>query len=255
MTPRLAPVESAVVVGAILELRDVVKVYGRTTEVRALDGVNLTVVRGELAAIVGPSGSGKSTLLNLMGALDRPTSGEVRIQGRDISTLNDRERSRLRADSIGFVFQQFNLIDALTALDNVATALLYRGVPRRQRRAAAADALEQVGLAHRSSHRPAELSGGECQRVAIARAIVGDPAIVLADEPTGNLDTRTGAGVAELLCDLNDAGRTIVVITHDLSLATRFRRSITIRDGRIEHDDRVGRDGRLERDALAGDRP
>ena len=242
MTAGFATVDSNVVVGTVLELRDVVKEYGKSGQVRALDGVNLSFLPGELVAIVGPSGSGKSTLLNLMGALDRPTSGEVLVEGRDIAALNDRERSRLRADRIGFVFQQFNLIDALTALNNFRRSLLYRGAQKLRRLTAAAVALGLVGLGHRSGHRPSELSGGECQRVAIARAIVGSPAIVLADEPTGNLDSRTGEGIAQLLRDLNDAGRTIVVITHDVTLATTFDRCVTIRDGRIEHD--VPQEGR-----------
>jgi putative ABC transport system ATP-binding protein len=236
MSTELAQVRAATALDAVLELHDVVKVYGRNERVLALDHVSFGLVSGELVAVVGPSGSGKSTLLNLMGALDRPSEGEVRIEGRDIAWLDDRELSLLRGDRIGFVFQQFNLIDGLSASDNVAVALLYRGVAKRERRAAALDALDQVGLAHRAQHRPRELSGGECQRVAIARAIVGDPAIVLADEPTGNLDSRTGTGVVELFRELNRAGRTIVMITHDHSLARSFPRCIAIRDGRIEHD-------------------
>jgi putative ABC transport system ATP-binding protein len=230
VTARLTGVSTETALDTVLELRDVVKEYGKATSVRALDGVNLRVEAGELVAVVGPSGSGKSTLLNLMGALDRPTRGSVSIAGHDLAGLDDGALSGLRGEQIGFVFQQFNLIDGLTALDNVATALLYRGVPKRERRVAAAAALG------RGTHRPSELSGGECQRVAIARAIVGDPAIVLADEPTGNLDTRTGAGVVDLLRALNDAGRSIVVITHDQVLASSFPRQVEIRDGRVVHD-------------------
>ena len=239
---------------AVLELQDVAKHYyprgaGRrsrrrpdapaTPPVRALDGVSLAVASGELVGVVGPSGSGKSTLLNVVGALDRPTAGSVRIDGAEVGELSDRQLSALRAVSIGFVFQQFNLVDGLTAVDNVAAALLYRGVRRRERRARAEVALDRVGLADRAGHRPSALSGGEQQRVAIARAVVGEPAIVLADEPTGNLDSRTGAEIIDLLRDLHRAGTTILVITHDLALAGSFPRCVAIRDGRVEHDARL----------------
>jgi len=218
----------------VIGLRGVVKDYAGPPAVRALHGVSLQIAGGELAAILGPSGSGKSTLLHIMGTLDRATAGQVRIAGRDVATLSDAQLSALRARSIGFVFQEFFLLEAETALDNVADGLLYTGIPARDRRLMAGDALERVGLGHRIDHPATKLSGGERQRVAVARAIVGRPAIVLADEPTGNLDSRSSEEIVELLEDLNRDGITIVVITHNLEVADRFPRRISIRDGRIE---------------------
>ena len=223
--------------GAVLELHDVVKTYPGDPPVAALRGVSLAIEPGSLVALVGPSGSGKSTLLHVMGTLDRPTSGTVHVAGHDTSKLADHMLSGLRARAIGFVFQQFFLLDSQTAIDNVANGLLYAGRSQGERRAAAADALERVGLANRMGHRPNQLSGGEQQRVAIARAIVGRPAIVLADEPTGNLDSANGASILELLLDLNRAdGATIAVITHDHDVAAVLPRQVWIRDGRIESD-------------------
>ena len=220
---------------SLLEVREVRRSYG-SPPVNACDGGSLSVSRGEFVAIVGPSGSGKSTLLNLIGTLDRPDSGSVMIDGMDISSLNDAELSGVRASLIGFVFQQFHLSPGVSALDNVADGLLYRGIPRAQRREKAREALEKVGLGHRIEHRPHQMSGGERQRVAIARALVGEPALLLADEPTGNLDSRSGDAIVSLLRELNDAGTTIIVITHDNDLAASLPRQIMIRDGRVVSD-------------------
>jgi putative ABC transport system ATP-binding protein len=218
----------------IVELHDVTKVYGG--QVAALRGVDLKVGQGELLAIVGPSGSGKSTMLHMIGTLDRPTGGVVRIAGLDVAELSDRELSAVRARHLGFVFQQFHLARGVSALDNVADGLLYTGVGKRERERRAEAALVRVGLADRLTHRPYQLSGGERQRVAIARAVAGDPPLLLADEPTGNLDSVSGAGVMELLRELNEAGTTILVITHDQEVAAWCPRQVRVRDGRIVAD-------------------
>ena len=221
----------------ILELESVEKEYGGSPPVRALDGVDLSLEEGELTAIVGPSGSGKSTMMNIIGTLDRPTQGEVRIEGQATSSMSDTRLAGLRAERIGFVFQQFHLLAGLSALDNVATGLLYRGVKPKERARRSSLALDRVGLGHRVEHKPGALSGGERQRVAIARALVGDPAIVLADEPTGNLDSKTSEEIIQLMLDLNDEGSTIVVITHDNELAQRLPRRIHVLDGKVDSDE------------------
>jgi putative ABC transport system ATP-binding protein len=215
----------------VIELAGVTRTYpGGVTALRSVD---LVVDDGELLAIVGPSGSGKSTMLNLIGTLDRPSQGTVRIDGHDVASLSDRQLSALRARRIGFVFQQFHLAPGRDALGNVADGLLYYGVPKKERERRAEAALVRVGLGNRLTHRPHQLSGGERQRVAIARAVAGDPALLLADEPTGNLDSVSGAGVMELLRELNEAGTTILVITHDREIANGLPRQVPMRDGQV----------------------
>jgi putative ABC transport system ATP-binding protein len=222
---------------ALLELADVSRVYGEEVPVYALREVSLTINAGDFLSIVGPSGSGKSTMLGLLGLLDLPTSGTVRVAGRDVAELDDAARSSLRGESIGFVFQQFHLIPHLTALANVETALLYKGIRTSTRRRRALDALDLVGLAHRADHRPMQMSGGEQQRVAIARAIVTEPLMILADEPTGALDSTNAAHVLEIFRNLQSHERAVVVVTHDLGVAGTTARKVSMRDGRIVADE------------------
>jgi putative ABC transport system ATP-binding protein len=220
----------------VLDVADVHKIYPTTPPVHALRGVSFAVTQGELVSVVGPSGSGKSTLLHLMGTLDRPTGGDITVAGHRVSELSDRELSSLRAHHIGFVFQQFHLLSSLTTLDNVAEGLLYTGRPLRERRELAEIALRRVGMGHRLDQAAAKLSGGEMQRVATARALAGNPSIVLADEPTGNLDTKNSDAIVEMIKELHASGATIVVITHNLEIAEGFPRIVRLRDGQIEAD-------------------
>ena len=221
---------------SVLELEDVHKSYPGSPPVESVRGVSLTIQSGELVAVIGPSGSGKTTLLNLAAGLDRPTGGSVRLAGQPLEKLSDRRLAGLRAYRLGVVFQQFHLLDRVSARDNVATGLLYRGIPARQRKRAAEETLERVGLSHRAGHEARKLSGGEQQRVAIARALVGRPALVLADEPTGNLDTATGAEIIALLREINDSGTALMVITHDPDVASAMRRRVEMRDGQVVAD-------------------
>jgi putative ABC transport system ATP-binding protein len=234
-----------------LELCGVTKWYPGTPPVAAVRDACLIVARGEFVAVVGPSGSGKSTLLSIAGTLERPTSGAVRVGGIAVEDLSDDELAAIRAYEIGFVFQQFFLVPTQSALDNVANGLLYRGTARAARRRAAADALEAVGMSHRLLHRTHQLSGGECQRVAIARALVGRPTVILADEPTGNVDSAQGASILALLSRLNAEGATIVVVTHNDDIAAALPRTVRLRDGEIESD---GRSAAPEHDGRVLDR-
>ena len=223
---------------AIIDVRDVTRTYTMgDVAVHALRGVSFAVARGEYVAIMGPSGSGKSTLMNLLGCLDRPSTGTYRLEGVDVGTLDDNALARIRLTKLGFVFQGFNLLPRTTALRNVALPLFYAGIPQRERLAAATRRLGEVGLADRATHRPSELSGGQQQRVAIARALVNDPAVLLADEPTGNLDSQTSAELMTLFRDLNEAGRTIIMVTHDPDVARHAKRIIRVLDGLIVADE------------------
>lgn len=222
---------------ALIEVKDVYKIYNPgENEVRALDGVSLTIDEGEFVAIIGQSGSGKSTLMNTLGLLDRPTSGEYFLLGRDVSTLTDDEQSEIRNKQIGFIFQGFNLIPSLTAVDNVELPLVYRGMKKEERNKLSLSALERVGLGKRLDHRPSQMSGGQQQRVAIARAVAAKPPVILADEPTGNLDSASGREVMRILHELSDEGRTIILITHDNEIAEEANRIIRIQDGKIVSD-------------------
>jgi putative ABC transport system ATP-binding protein len=232
------PVDGPALVQPLLELEGVSRVYGEEVEIYALRDVSLRIWPGEFTSIVGPSGSGKSTMLGLLGVLDLPTEGTVRVAGQDVSALDDPRRSRLRGNSIGFVFQQFHLIPHLSALGNVETALLYRDIPPRERRERAREALNQLGLGPRADHRPVQMSGGEQQRVALARAIVTEPLMILADEPTGALDSANAAHVLEIFAGLSTHERAVVVVTHDLTVADTALRKVSMRDGRIVADEK-----------------
>ncbi|NKE34678.1 ABC transporter ATP-binding protein [Natronococcus sp. JC468] len=229
--------------GTAVRLEDVRKIYQLGEPVHALDGVDLSIRRGSYTAIMGPSGSGKSTLMNLVGCLDTPTEGTVVVDGADVAALTDRERTALRGTTVGFVFQTFNLMPRLTALENVALPQLFRGIDRDERRERARELLERVGLGDRTDHLPKELSGGQRQRVALARALVNDPAIVLADEPSGNLDTETEAEVLDLFGEFHDAGTTLVVVTHERHVAERAERIVHLLDGKIERIEELGSAG------------
>ncbi len=225
---------------AFLELQDLTRIYHRgAVDVEALQGVSLAVERGEFAAVMGPSGSGKSTLMNIIGCLDRPDSGTYSLNGRDVSRMTDDELADVRNREVGFVFQTFNLLPRLSALKNVEMPMIYAGIPRAERRQRAEAALARVGLAHRLHHAPTELSGGEQQRVAIARALGNRPAMLLADEPTGNLDSRSGAEILAIVQELNTSGMTVVMVTHDRDVAEHSGRIITLRDGRLVGDERL----------------
>ena len=224
---------------AVVEMSNVTKTYGEGSSiVKALDGVDIRIKKGEFVAIVGASGSGKSTMMNLIGCLDRPTTGVVKVAGEDLSELNDKKLTSLRNYAIGFVFQSFFLLPKTDALDNVATPLFYRGVSAKEARFRAMEMLTKLGMEDRYSHQSTELSGGQQQRVAIARALVTEPSLILADEPTGALDSKTGKQVMDLFADLNDEGKTIVLITHDLDVAKRATRRITLKDGKVINDER-----------------
>ena len=228
----------------MIDLKDITKTYDMgSVKVQVLNGISLHVDEGEFLAVIGPSGSGKSTLMNIIGCLDAPTGGEYYLDGKEISTYNEKQLSKIRNQKIGFIFQKFNLLPKLTALENVELPLIYRGMNHKERRQRSIDALEKVGLDDRMSHNPTELSGGQQQRVAIARALAGDPPVLLADEPTGNLDSKSGADVMNLIRQLSSEGRTIVLITHDNEIAKAAQRTITIKDGMIL-DGNINKEGR-----------
>lgn len=221
----------------LIDIRNIYKIYNPgENEVRALDGVNLRISKGEFVAIIGQSGSGKSTLMNMLGCLDVPSFGQYFLNGRDVSTMKDDDLSDVRNKEIGFIFQGFNLIPNLTAIENVELPLIYRGIPKEERKELSVKALEMVGLSHRMDHKPAEMSGGQQQRVAIARAIAAKPPVILADEPTGNLDSHSSKEILEILKELHETGRTVILITHDNDIAAQAKRVVRIKDGKIEQD-------------------